>query len=218
MVNTQKKISKSLDTFEEKMIRELEKAHKSLEKNHQAAKNELKKREENIKSYFRQHRRVMSKFSESVTEETSSNSSEDMKFYPPEIYRPFEFVANYVMDEEEERLDFVHHYFEARFGDHYRGDRHGTCWELKKHGSYGRCTFEEILDWLGPLEHQFNKCLTDPRDYKDEVDDAEFFERLRRWWLEAATENKLKLGRGSLKKFLVYKHMNLKPLRKQLFS
>jgi len=218
MVNTQKKISKSLEILEEKVIRVMEKAHKSLEKHHQAAQSELKKREENIYSYLRQHKRVLSKISETAPEDTSSNPSEnaDTKFFPPEIYRPFDFVAKYVMSDEEERLEFVHHYFEARFGDNFRGDRHGTCWELKNNAMYGRCTFEEILEWLGPLEHQFRKCLTDPRDYKDEVDDADFFERLKKWWSEDASDNKL--GRVNLKKFLVYKHKNLKPLRKQLFS
>ena len=208
MVNTQKKMSKLIDAFEEKTLREMDKMIKCI-------RQEVTKRTETIENSFRQLRRQITKLCGAGDDSTSgddANENEEEKFYPFEICSPLEFVEKYVMSDEDTRPPFLIHYLEARFGDHYRGDRYGGCWKKRK-GKYVTCTFEEILEWLSPnktIMFQKKACLRDPRDYRDEEEDPEYFERWRNAWMEEP----LALDRDTLKKFLCYKHKNLPNLRR----
>ena len=167
---------------------------------------------ENIESSLRQFRRLVAR-----GESDDDSCPEDEKFVEPkdeftpkELYRPIDFVQKFVMSDEEEREPvFALHYLEARFGDHYRGNRQGACWRQKENGKYVTCTFEDIYNWMSSMQEQWERCLTDPRDYKDEKKDKDYFTRWRRAWMD----DPLKLNRAFLKKFLHYKHKNLPSVR-----
>ena len=231
MMNTAKRIRKFLDNFEEKLVREFEKITKiseqnhqekqvetrkhlekvlqGHEKNHQANQREMRKHMENIESSLRQFRRLLSRSEpgDDSCPEDETNDEEEEKFCPPELYRPISFVQEYVMSDEEVREPlFALHYLKARFGDHYRGDRYGTCWKQKKNGKYVNCDFEEILEWLPTLRQQFEECKTDPTTYRDLKEDPEYFVLFNKWW---NGKDPVKLNREVLKKFLYYKHKNL---------
>jgi len=235
MMNTAKRIRKFLDNFEEKLVREFEKITKiseqnhqekqvetrkhlekvlqGHEKNHQANQREMRKHMENIESSLRQFRRLVAR-----GESDDDSCPEDEKivekddFCPPELYRPIDFVQKYLMSDEEVREPiFALHYFEARFGDHYRGNRQGACWRLNnKKEKYIECKFEDILGWLPTLRYQFEKCKTDPETYADKETDPEYFVRLNKSW---RGKDRWEIDRVSLKKILHYKHKNLPSIR-----
>ena len=208
MVNTQKKISKVVDSFEERTVREMDKMMKIFDK----VKQEITKRSENIENSFRQLRRQLSKLCEAGDDsDTDVEEEEEDSWVPPELYDPIEFVQKYVMSDEEEREPiFALHYLEHRFGDHYRGNRQGQCWRQKENGKYVTCDFEDISGWLRSLQYQFEKCKTDPTSYRDMKEDPEYFVRLNKWW---GGKDRIKLDKIALKKFLYYKHKNLPSVR-----
>ena len=215
MANTQKKISKIIDSFEEKTVREMDKMMKCFDK----VKQELTKRTEAIENSFRQLRRQIAKLCEAGDDSETTDVEEEQEeddWNPPEIW-PIEFVQKYVRSDEDYRpVPFAMHYLEARFGNHYRGNRQGQCWRQKKNGKYVTCDFEEILDRLAPhksLQFQFRKCLVSPEDYCDEKEDPDYFVRLRKWWGLPKTVDNQNLDTAVLKKFLYYKHKNLPSVR-----
>jgi hypothetical protein len=218
MVNsTQKKIGKLVDAFEEKTVREMDKIIKCFEKVDKV-KQEVSKRTETIENSFRQLRRQMAKLHEAgddscSAEADSANEEEEEKFYPPELYRPVQFVTDYIISDENIRKPFSLHYLEARFGDHYRADRYGAFWKKSsRRGKYVKCKFEEILEWLNPektVMFQFKECLAPPPSYLDEKKEPEIFGRMKKWWPEDDKD----LDRPVLKKFLCQKHQSLPSIR-----
>ena len=213
MVNTQKKIIKIIDAFEEKTVREMDKMMKCFDK----VRQEVTKRTEAIENSFRQLRRHIAKLCEAGDDsETDTNEEEEDDWYPPELYRPIQFVQDYVMSDEYQRpVPFAMHYLEARFGDHYRGNRSGQCWRQKDNGKYVTCKFEDVMSKLGALQYQFRACFVDPSTYKDLKDpkDNEYFTRLNKWWKTPKTVDNQNLDATVLKKFLYYKHKNLPSVR-----
>jgi hypothetical protein len=238
MMNTAKRIRKFLDNFEEKLVREFEKITKiseqnhqekqvetrkhlekvlqGHEKNHQANQREMRKHMENIESSLRQFRRLVvrgeSDDDSCPEDEKMPKTVEKDDFTPPELYRPIDFIQKYIMSDEEVREPiFALHYLEARFGDHYRGNRQGQCWRQKENGKYVECKFEDILGWIPTLRYQFQMCKTDPETYADKETDPEYFVRLNKSW---GGKDRWELDRTSLKKFLHYKHKNLPSIRR----
>ena len=232
---TEKKIDNFFTTFEEKQFSEFEKLLKGMDKLHEANRIEMNKdhskrmmkfesaheanRSEIMKrmkisgAAMRKFRRGLERMYESgvpVNEEGANDDQE--KFQPHEIESPIQFMQDFVRTTD--RVDFVNHFLEAKFGNQYRGNRYHTYWKKGPGGKYVHCEFNEIYEWLSVLEHQWQLCKTNPLDYLPDghITDlkCEYLQRID----EIQTEDGLKLDRTTLKKFLILKHKDLPPLRK----
>jgi len=231
---SEKKIDNFFTTFEEKQISEYEKLLKGMDKLHEANRIELNKdhskhmmkfdsaheanRSEIMKrmklsgTATRKFRRGLERMFESGVPVNEGANDDQVKFQPHEIESPIQFIQDFV--EKTDRVDFVNHFLETKFGNQYRGNRYHTYWEKGPGGKYVRCDFNVIYEWLDVLEHQWQLCKTNPFEYlpdgyKTDLKDP-YLQRID----AIQTEDGFKLERKILKKFLVLKHKDLPPLRK----
>ena len=204
MEKIEKKLEKFLDTFEEKQIREYEKLLKKMDKIHEENRDEIRKRMKNCETKIRQFRREIVKLC--CMRHSEPTKEEDDPWYPTEICHPVSFMQDFI---ESGRIDFVNYYLEHRFKDKFRGDRYQSCWMKDAHGKYIRTTFEKIWSYIELVDWQFRLCFANPFEYRKEKTGI-YFDKFNNF-LEFGD---LKLTRETLRKFLIYKHKSLAPLRK----
>ena len=208
MEKIEKKITKFIDHLEEKQIRDYEKLLKKMEKLHEENREEIRKRMNNCESMFREFRREVYKMFEYNSSTCNSETTKEQEdtWYPPEICRPISFMEEFILTD---RIDFVNYYLDARFQDKFRGDRYQSCWMKNSKGKYIRTTFDKIFSYLELVEYQFKLCFANPFEYRKEKTGS-YFDKFNNF-LEFGD---LKLTRETLRKFLIYKHKSLAPLRK----
>jgi len=204
MEKIEKKLDKFLDRFEEKQIREYEKLLKKMDKLHEDNRDEIRKRMKNCETGIRQFRREVIKMCS--TRNSDHTDGEEIPWYPTEICHPVSFIQEFIMSD---RIDFVNYYLEHRFKDKFRGDRYQSCWMKNSNGKYIRTTFEHIWSYIELVEWQFKLCFANPFEYREEKKGI-YFEKFNNFLEFGDTD----LTRDNLRKYLIYIHKSLEPLRK----
>ena len=226
MEKIEKKLDKFLDRFEEKQIREYEKLlkkmdklceevqkefkhdyerlAKKIERANEDNRDEIRKRIKNSETSIRQFRREVIKMCS--TRNSDHTDGEEIPWYPTEICHPVSFIQEFIMSD---RIDFVNYYLEHRFKDKFRGDRYQSCWMKNSNGKYMRTTFEHIWSYIELVEWQFKLCFANPFEYREEKKGI-YFEKFNNFLEFGDTD----LTRDNLRKYLIYIHKSLRPLRK----
>ena len=138
----------------------------------------------------------------------SYSKPKDKKFWPAEIHQPRTFLQEFIATG---RLDFLNYFLKAKFGDHFRGDRYDSIWEKQADGKYKRVVLETdfFSEWAEICEWDHNLVLQNPTDYLPIKGNGAFYDQL-----DKVIESKQHyLNQKNFKKFLIYMHKSLGPLK-----
>ena len=200
-----RKLEKNCEDSKAAIQKLTEKLLKGVEKTCEQGKLQVLNYENAFEKDLRNARREILK-----TLEIKEEPIQEGPWYPQEIDNPREFLKRFLL--ETNRMDFIVYFLEATMGKQFRGDRNLTVWQ-KVNGKYISANFEDVMEWMTVLEHQRSLCFENPFDYMsvEEIEEnTEFFRRLDEIYLDTDID----LTPQNLRKFLIYTHKSLPPLRR----
>ena len=197
------KVIRDLNTSIEQMKRILSKFDSNLTK----LKSDTQEKLETRNAQFDKHFSALKKDLLTIQE---VKHTEEKLYWPQEIDFHRQFLRDFL---DSSRMDFVTAFLDAKFGDNYRGDRHGTLWKRSSTGKYERMKHvsDFYKEWAEVCEWDHNRCLENPTDYLPIEGNRAFYDQLDK----VLAKGGHLLNEQNFRKFLLYKHKTLEPLRKR---